>query len=430
MVSVGGSPTLFQMIKEYSDAGATLKRPISKPVQGTLTVYDGASPLTEGVDFTVNYDTGRVTFTSGPADPRWEGEFDVPCRFATDSMPVSIDHYQTYSWGQISITEVRDPLSYVQQDEVTDDFHEVEFSDEYDSFGITGGPTFKTKVYSGQGGHESRILGWDQARGEYDLAQALKGFDDFVSLKNFYMARWGRAFGFRLHDWSDDSAIMVMSSIDDFTPKSTGAATFASAVAISDVTTGTFVTDGVIIGDIVRVRPGGPNEEFVAVTTVVNDNVILIDTLSVQIEIGESYEVYTAAQYESSQGMLGFGKEDVPENVQDGVNDTFQITKAYTSVNSYIRRIRKPVDATIRFWIDGTELTKVASETPGPGEFHLFEETGLIKSGDVPGAGADLAWTGDFRVAARFNTDAMAFTLENHGFHTWAAIPVVEIRQD
>jgi uncharacterized protein (TIGR02217 family) len=37
----------------------------------------------------------------------WAGEFDVPCRFDTDQMRVSIDSYQSFSWGGIPIIEIR-----------------------------------------------------------------------------------------------------------------------------------------------------------------------------------------------------------------------------------------------------------------------------------------------------------------------------------
>lgn len=37
----------------------------------------------------------------------WEGEFDIPCRFDTDEMKVSIEAYNVFSWGQIPVIEIR-----------------------------------------------------------------------------------------------------------------------------------------------------------------------------------------------------------------------------------------------------------------------------------------------------------------------------------
>jgi uncharacterized protein (TIGR02217 family) len=37
----------------------------------------------------------------------WEGEFDVPCRFDSDEMQVSIDFPNYYDWGQIPVVEIR-----------------------------------------------------------------------------------------------------------------------------------------------------------------------------------------------------------------------------------------------------------------------------------------------------------------------------------
>lgn len=51
---------------------------------------------------------GTASLYSQPVDVlTWAGEFDVPCRFDTDRMQLSVDFYNLYTWGQIPIVEIR-----------------------------------------------------------------------------------------------------------------------------------------------------------------------------------------------------------------------------------------------------------------------------------------------------------------------------------
>lgn len=91
--------THFQMVKRYSTAGNNHDRDITKPVNGTIVVIGGT-----GV--TIDYTTGIVTVSSG-TPTAWTGEFDVPVRFDTDQMKISIENVGAYTWGSIPIVEVR-----------------------------------------------------------------------------------------------------------------------------------------------------------------------------------------------------------------------------------------------------------------------------------------------------------------------------------
>lgn len=105
-----GSTTAFQLTKTYGDAGGSYVRDITKPVSGTLSITVNASPLTEGVGYTVNYSTGVVTFTSPPTSTHaivWSGEFDTHVRFDTDALAVTIATAEAGSIPSIPIIEVR-----------------------------------------------------------------------------------------------------------------------------------------------------------------------------------------------------------------------------------------------------------------------------------------------------------------------------------
>ena len=100
--------TEFQLIKRYPSGSAAETRSIAKPVAGTVAIYfDGVEQLSS---WSVDVTTGIVTFTSPPAqdvDVSADFEFDVPVRFDTDHMAVTIDTYNLHRWQQIPIVELR-----------------------------------------------------------------------------------------------------------------------------------------------------------------------------------------------------------------------------------------------------------------------------------------------------------------------------------
>ena len=70
---------------------------------------EGANP---GGDYTVNYNTGIVTFNVGKAPGAVAVtatfEFDVPVRFDTDQLDITVDEYNRYSVNSLPIIEIRD----------------------------------------------------------------------------------------------------------------------------------------------------------------------------------------------------------------------------------------------------------------------------------------------------------------------------------
>lgn len=75
---------VFQLLKMYTDEEFNYQqlRIIQKPKQGSILISDNGTPLTEGGDYTIDYDTGLVTVTSPPAGVlTWGGEFYVPVMF-------------------------------------------------------------------------------------------------------------------------------------------------------------------------------------------------------------------------------------------------------------------------------------------------------------------------------------------------------------
>ncbi len=104
-----GVATAFQLRKDYNNGSVTESRTITKPVTGTLSVYvDGV--LQSGGSYSVNTTTGLVTLSSAPANGTAitaTFEFDVPVRFDTDRLSVTLDTYGSHSWQDIPLVEVR-----------------------------------------------------------------------------------------------------------------------------------------------------------------------------------------------------------------------------------------------------------------------------------------------------------------------------------
>lgn len=105
-----GVRTAFQLVKSYSSGGVAQVREIRKPVAGTVRVGLQGDALQEGVHFSVDPATGIVTFASAPAvgERVTAGfEFDVPVRFDTDRIQVSVASFQAGDVPQVPVVEIR-----------------------------------------------------------------------------------------------------------------------------------------------------------------------------------------------------------------------------------------------------------------------------------------------------------------------------------
>ena len=103
-----GTTTSFQLVKHYASGGIVETRLVTKPVPGTVKIYrDGVEAVSGWI---VNAATGLVTFTTAPAfgvQVTADLELDVPVRFDSDQMDLTIETWQLGSWGQIPVLEIR-----------------------------------------------------------------------------------------------------------------------------------------------------------------------------------------------------------------------------------------------------------------------------------------------------------------------------------
>jgi uncharacterized protein (TIGR02217 family) len=113
LIGVGtGALTTFQLIKRYTSGGIEWIRNIRKPVAGTVLVEVAGVTKTLGTHYTLDTTTGIITFLAGsiPAPGQnvkagfW---FDVPVRFDTDYLSISVEAFEAGSVPSIDILEVR-----------------------------------------------------------------------------------------------------------------------------------------------------------------------------------------------------------------------------------------------------------------------------------------------------------------------------------
>lgn len=109
-----GSLTIFQLAKRYLSGPTTAIRTISLPVSGTLQVWVNSVLQTEGVNYTVDYTTGVVTFAVAPSNGHaveWSGQFDVKVRFddgADDLLNAQVNGWDLGGIPSIPLIEVSD----------------------------------------------------------------------------------------------------------------------------------------------------------------------------------------------------------------------------------------------------------------------------------------------------------------------------------
>jgi len=103
-----GATRTFQLVKHYPSGGVVESREITKPVDGTVKLYRDGFKAVSG--WSVDTATGLATFSIAPAagvQVTADFDFDVPVRFDSDQMDVTIETYQLGTWGQIPVMEVR-----------------------------------------------------------------------------------------------------------------------------------------------------------------------------------------------------------------------------------------------------------------------------------------------------------------------------------
>lgn len=105
-----GERVQFQLAKTYRSGEASYARLIRKPVANTVQVALSGDELLEGLHFSVDFESGMVTFVIAPplgAQVSAGYEFDVPVRFDTDRISASASGFNAGEIPSVPVVEVR-----------------------------------------------------------------------------------------------------------------------------------------------------------------------------------------------------------------------------------------------------------------------------------------------------------------------------------
>jgi len=103
-----GSAKTFQLAKRYTSGIQSWVRIITKPVAGSVKIALAGTPAPAG--WSVDSATGLVTFGTAPAAGvavTAGFEFDVPVRFDTDTLDITLDLERLGSITSIPLVEIR-----------------------------------------------------------------------------------------------------------------------------------------------------------------------------------------------------------------------------------------------------------------------------------------------------------------------------------
>ena len=104
-----GASADFQLVKLYGAGGNAYARDISKPVSGSARVAVDGMELGEGADFALDARTGIVTLAAAPAAGAAVTagvRFDVPVRFDTDRLEMSLTHFEAGRLPSVPLIEI------------------------------------------------------------------------------------------------------------------------------------------------------------------------------------------------------------------------------------------------------------------------------------------------------------------------------------
>lgn len=103
-----GVATIFQLVKRYASGGQSWTRAITKPVAGTVQI--ALNGVAQGSGWSVDHKTGLVSFDTAPTTGIAISagfEFDVPVRFDSDVLDVTLDIERLGSITSIPLLEIR-----------------------------------------------------------------------------------------------------------------------------------------------------------------------------------------------------------------------------------------------------------------------------------------------------------------------------------
>ena len=107
IIGIGdGQTSAFQLVKTYSDSAGSWTRPITKPVVGSVHVFENG---VENNSVSVDEMTGQVAFSVAPTNGvnlTATFEFDVPVRFENDQIVASLEAFGAGKAVSVPLIEI------------------------------------------------------------------------------------------------------------------------------------------------------------------------------------------------------------------------------------------------------------------------------------------------------------------------------------
>ena len=126
------------------------------------------------------------------------------------------------------------------------------------------------------------------------------------------------------------------------------------------------------------------------------------------------------ADFKSCAPGAAVSPTDQPIGTGDGAATAFQLIKTYASgPASWVRRIVKPVDGTVRVAVAGVEQMSGITIDP---------TTGLVTFASAPASGAAITAGYEFDTPVRFDADLLSVNLASFAAGEIPSIPIVEVR--
>lgn len=215
-------------------------------------------------------------------------------------------------------------------------------------YGSASGPGYRTDIVEVDSGAEERVGRWTNPKHKFDVAYGVKSPEQLSTLKRFFLARKGSAYGFRYKDWMD------------FATTSTGQlAATGQAVTMLDVQLGVgdgttdefqlrkFYSDGDIVRTRVITKP-------VSETVLIAVNGELVD--SADYSVNDTSGVVTFNDPPEADAVITWGGEfHVPARFAAGTDEWLRMSYDAFTVQS----------------ASGIELVEVLESTEGSEEAYM-----------------------------------------------------------
>jgi len=125
----------------------------------------------------------------------------------------------------------------------------------------------------------------------------------------------------------------------------------------------------------------------------------------------EAFRFKDWADYRATGQSIGTG---------DGARTDFQLVKRYVNGGAQeVRTITKPVVGSVKIYRNGSLHTSGLS---------VDHSTGVVSFATAPLLGAAITADFEFDVPVRFDTDQLVASMDSYGSHSWADIPLIEVR--